>query len=480
MKTKIKSPNGSEKRTWRVSQNNSQSNCAKRTKQILRGVIAAFGIFCVLTTKAQSIDDTQTAPEVTVPTIVSTSSDRGDMRTRSDMVLPSMRYHLQIDVSKTSVTLAPVDVRSVELDAPNQVGINRSVSMSPKSRAQKFLNPDGSTVIVLVIKSTNAYGIGVHFRDFDLAGDDEVYVYGPASDSIVCGPFTKKGPWGSGEFWSGTITGDTAIIELYTKPGEKNRDAFEIFEISHIFAEQEWQLLTNEPEILTCERDAKCYGDLEKNAVGRILFNNAGPHVCTGTLLNDRAQNHIPYFLTANHCVPTQAVAQTVEVWWFYQTSYCNSGVLRSGIVHSTTHANLLVTQRSNDFSLLRLVSFAPGGVVFSGWVSSAQALGAFVFGLHHPGGYTPPSLYSYLRRASGNITSTNYGCSASGLVSGYGINWAVGAAEPGSSGSGLWNSNHRLVGVLSCGDAIPSCTGHHTYSKFANFYPLVRPYIYP
>ncbi len=432
--------------------------------------------FCVLTTKAQSIDNAQAA----VPGIVSTSSDRGDMRTRADTVLPSMRYHLQIDVSQTSATLERLDVRSVELDGPDQIGVNRSVALSSKSRAQKFLNPDGSQVIVLVIKSTNAHGIGVHFRGFDLAGDDEVYVYGPASDSIVCGPFTKKGPWGSGEFWSGTIDGDTAIIEFYTRAGKKNGDAFEIFEISHIFAEQEWQLLTNEPDVLTCERDARCYGDAEKNAVGRILYNNGGPHVCTGTLLNDRAQNRIPYFLTANHCVSTQAIAHTVEVWWFYQTTGCNTGILRSGIVHSTAHANLLVAQRSNDFALLRLLSNAPGGAWFSGWTPASQAAGTAIFGLHHPGGYIPPSLNSYLRRANGSITSTNNGCAASGLVSGYGINWMVGTAEPGSSGSGLWNSSHYLVGALSCGPIPPVCNSHNTYNKFANFYSQIRPYISP
>jgi hypothetical protein len=388
-----------------------------------------------------------------------------------------MRYHLQIDVSQTSATLERLDVRSVELDGPNQIGVNRSVALSSKSRAQKFLDPDGSQVIVLVIKSTNANGIGVHFRGFNLAGDDEVYVYGPASDSIVCGPFTKKGPWGSGEFWSGTISGDTAIIEFYTRAGDKNGDAFEIFEISHIFAEQDWRLLTNEPDILTCERDARCYGDAEKNAVGRILYNNGGPHVCTGILLNDRAQNHIPYFLTANHCVSTQAIAQTVEVWWFYQTTYCNSGILRSGIVHSTAHANLLVAQRSNDFALLRLLSNAPGGALFSGWTSVPQAAGTAIFGLHHPGGYIPPTPNSYLRKAAGSITSTNYGCLA--LVSGYGINWAAGTTEPGSSGSGLWNSSHYLVGVLSCGPIPPVCNSHNGYSKFATFYPQIRPYIY-
>jgi hypothetical protein len=197
-------------------------------------------------------------------------------------------------------------------------------------------------------------------------------------------------------------------------------------------------------------------------------------------LLNNRAQNHIPYFLTANHCVSTQTIARTVEVWWFYQTSACNSGRLRSGIVHSTAHANLLVAQRSNDFALLRLLGNAPGGAVFSGWTSAPQTAGTAIFGLHHPGGYVPPSLGSYLRRATGSITSTNYGCPASGLVSGYGINWTVGTAEEGSSGSGLWNSSHYLVGVLSCGPLTPACNGHNTYSKFANFYPQIRPYIYP
>jgi hypothetical protein len=113
----------------------SERNYARRTKRVRRTLITIFGVFSALITNAPSID-AQTAPEVAVPTIVSTGSDQGDLHTRADTVLPSMRYHSQIDVSQTSV----------------------------------------------------------HFRGFDLAGDDEVYVYGPASDSIVCGPFTKKGP----------------------------------------------------------------------------------------------------------------------------------------------------------------------------------------------------------------------------------------------------------------------------------------------
>jgi hypothetical protein len=179
--------------------------------------------------------------------------------------------------------LEPLDIRSFALE-PNQIGVNRSVEVSPNTRAQKFVNPDGSEVIVLIIKSSGASGIGVHFRNFALTDAEEVYVYGAGSDSIVFGPYTNNGPWSSGDFWSGTVNGDTVVIEFYTRPDE-NGKGFEIFEISHVFSEPDWRSRSDEPYVLACEHDASCYGDAEKNAVGRFVFNNNGPHVCTGTLL---------------------------------------------------------------------------------------------------------------------------------------------------------------------------------------------------
>jgi Trypsin-like peptidase domain len=418
----------------------------------------------------------QTEPEETVPSTVSTSSDNGGMRTRAEIDLPNVRYGAQIDLNQPSVILERLDFRSFVLE-PNQIGVNRSVELSPNTRAQKFANPDGSELIVLIIKSSGASGISIHFRSFALADGEEAYVYGAGPDSIVFGPYTDKGPWGSGEFWSGTINGDTILIELYTRPDEKGK-GFEIFEISHIFSELDWRSRSDEPDVLACEHDASCYSGTEKNAVGRFVFNNNGAHVCTGTLLNDLAQDNTPYFLTANHCVPTQTVAQTVELYWFYQTTSCNSGVLRSW-VHSPPGANLLATQGSNDFSLLRLLNNAPGGTVFVGWTSAAQSAGTSVFGLHHPDGYIPPSVPSYLRRSSGSIMGTNASCL--NLVNGYQIGWATGTAEPGSSGSGLFASNsQQLVGVLSCGPVPPTCNNAWAnYSKFSNFYSQIRPFIY-
>jgi hypothetical protein len=211
-------------------------------KTKIKGVIA-FGmlsaasltILFALPTQ-QPNNNARAESEVTVPSTVSSSSDNGGMRTRADTVLPSVRYGWHPDPNVASVALEPLDVRSVTMNAPNQIGVNRSVAVSPKTRAQKLVNPDGSQIIVVVIKSSGASGISVHFRNFALAAGDEVYVYGPAADSIVFGPYTNKGPWGSDEFWSGTIVGDRAVIEFHTRTDEKKK-GFEIFEISHIFPE---------------------------------------------------------------------------------------------------------------------------------------------------------------------------------------------------------------------------------------------------
>ena len=62
-----------------------------------------------------------------------------------------------------------------------------------------------------------------------------------------------------------------------------------------------------------------------RNGVARILYEtSAGSFVWSGTLLNNRQQDFIPYFLTAAHCVHTEEEARSVTAFWLYQTQTCN------------------------------------------------------------------------------------------------------------------------------------------------------------
>src|SRR5690606_26267043 len=65
----------------------------------------------------------------------------------------------------------------------------------------------------------------------------------------------------------------------------------------------------------SCHLDVTCSDDWAESArgVGMIVFEQGGSsRVCSGSLLNTRASTFDPYFLTAAHCLKTEAVARTV------------------------------------------------------------------------------------------------------------------------------------------------------------------------
>lgn len=416
--------------------------------------------------------------------VASATSPANDPRQQRRVItdLPSQAYHLAINVAETAYNLQPLSASRQQALAPRQIGIGRNVGLLSAMQGQWHENADGTAIRLLAITSTGAQGLRVHIQNLDLPAGDRLYIYGKATESNIQGPFSGKGPFKDGEFWSGTIEGNTAIIEHYMRGAEQ---PFHISQVSHLVT-----LPTPSdfaPELLSCHQDAMCFNDPEKDSVARFDYlRGADSFVCTGSMLNDRAADFQPYFLTASHCISTPDTARTVELFWFYRTTACNSGILSTNYVRTTGGTNLLVTDRNSDSTLLRILGSVPSGIRFSGWSPSAETIGASVISLSHPDGYTPPSPISYLRRASGQITSTATNCNATGLLNGYFVNWSAGATEPGSSGSGLWvtnNGQNFLIGVLSCGPSTPTCTSSALvglYGKFSDFYPLAQPFIDP
>jgi hypothetical protein len=440
----------------------------------LRALCATLAFWCFQFQAAAENDQDHMVSAILAPLV-----PEPGRATRQNSDLPSKRYGLIPDITAFTVGLSRFERSYVVPFERNQIGVHRHVGVTSRSHGHAFQNSDGSEVVFVAITSPGALSMRVHFDGFDIPDGDEVYVYGNTGDSSAAGPYELKGLWNDGDFWSATIEGDTAIIEYYRK-GRSGE--FSIPEVAHVYEELHAEGSPNAPDTLTCEVDASCFSDAEKNAVARIVFEDNGSYVCTGTALNDRAEDFAPYFLTANHCVDTQTVARTVQSYWFYQTTSCNSGTLKNWIRRSSG-ADLLVTDRSNDSTLLRLIDSVPAGAWFSGWDSSTIAAGTAVFGLHHPDGYSPPSVNSHLRRSSGSIATTSSSCSDSGLVSAFNVEWSSGTIEGGSSGSGLWTTNSQgahLVGALSCGPDPDTCSSPYgIYAKFSNFYPQIRSIIY-
>ncbi|HEV3409908.1 MAG TPA: trypsin-like peptidase domain-containing protein, partial [Chthoniobacterales bacterium] len=396
------------------------------------------------------------------------------------VVLPSERYGLSIDLPSVTHDLGQITVPVDAPARPLRIGVARAVEISPVANASRFRNADGTQVIVSAIRSPGAQALRLHFVGFEIAAGDEVYVLSGTDNAVRDGPYRARGLWNDGDFWSATIEGDTAVIEYHVK-GEPG--TFSISEVSHIYRDAGSDLAA--PDVLACEIDASCSSEGPKSAVGRIIFVSGGDsYVCTGTLLNNSNGDRTPYFLTASHCVGTQSEAQTVEAYWLYQTTSCNSNTLRGDWARTTGGADLLATRRAEDSSLIRFVASVPPSVTFAGWTAAPQNFNTTVLALHHPGGSSPPSVQSYLRRSVGRISATSASCSASGLSVGYTVDWTSGTTEGGSSGSGIFINDGNVsyvVGVLSCGPAADTCSdSYDDYGKFSSFYPLVQQYLNP
>lgn len=249
--------------------------------------------------------------------------------------------------------------------------------------------------------------------------------------------------------------------------------------VSHIFAELEQvtsdALLSKINQSDSCNLDAVCDANyaLQSNAVARMLFTSGGnTYACTGTLLNDAQSSGTPYFLSANHCISTQAAASSLQTDWFYQSSGCNTRALSSRATKLYNGATLLHASSSTDVSFMRLNDAPPAGAYFAGWDASAtvQANRTPIVGLHHPAG---DMLKISKGEVSGLTSCTTTGDGQFGCTGNTGnfymVTWSSGTTQGGSSGSALFSSDGRyVVGTLYGGSA--SCTSTNALDIYGRF----------
>lgn len=223
-----------------------------------------------------------------------------------------------------------------------------------------------------------------------------------------------------------------------------------------------------------CELDASCADQYatERNAVARMTYVGSDNryYYCTGSLLNNTRRDLTPYFLSANHCISTQASATSLRTDWFFRSASCNSFEPSAQTTALQRGATLLYATAAHDATLMRLNDAAPAGATLAGWDARGTAVtGTAIYGLHHPQGdllkYSEGQVQSYRNcsLSAGSITC-NPGNAQSDFVN---VGWSKGVTEGGSSGSAMF-AGGRVVGTLSGGSS--SCTvsgGSDVYSRF-------------
>src|SRR5262245_51876733 len=211
--------------------------------------------------------------------------------------------------------LAPLsESESARLIGPasrlKRIGVQRQVAAHALAAGAWETTAEGTRVWRIAIHSPGARGMRVEFSDFNV-GAGKVWVHDGTS---TAGPYTGRGLFDDGTFVSAAVYSDSAAIE-YEPAGDAYAELEPPFQIKSIVHQAMTALdaaAGKKDPAEYCELDVNCYSEWKSSltSVAQISFLVDGDEgLCSGSLLATRDNSLKPYFLTAGHCVPTEAVA---------------------------------------------------------------------------------------------------------------------------------------------------------------------------
>ena len=147
---------------------------------------------------------------------------------------PGMKLAPPPQVALKKLTAAD---RPKQVDGAMIAGMHRTLPADALKRGRWTKLASAQSVWRLGLKSPDASGIRVHFRDFDVAGGS-VWIYSTAGTKPeVAGPYSGGGPNRDGDFWSDVVFADRVVIEYKPAHGVRasGTPPFRIPEISHLW-----------------------------------------------------------------------------------------------------------------------------------------------------------------------------------------------------------------------------------------------------
>jgi len=381
-----------------------------------------------------------------------------------------------LDASLQPVLVPPPDMQEVrEQDArandlgpaPFRIGVLMTPvggNVSSSTDGIWDVLPDGTEIWTLVIQTPGARGSSIEFLNLDLPDGAMLLIRNSAGELQT---WTGKGPNGNGYLQTPIIEGELAEVQYVAPPGVAGDPGILIDRVSHIYRlgalDPQDDHGSDDRVTYACHIDVMCpinggnADPTSRDAVGAMFF--SGNTICSGALLADLDPNTFKgWFLTANHCISTQAVVNTLTIYWKYQKPSCGGLTPSLASRPQSTGGTLISTSAQTDFCLIRTANdpyfpgHAAGSPTFAAWTSTAPANGSLVRGIHHPN-------FEYRRWSEGNTTVSGQICGGLSTSFFYYGDWkttvdavnpyAGGMTEGGSSGSPLFNSSWEVIGQL-------------------------------
>jgi hypothetical protein len=340
-------------------------------------------------------------------------------------------------------------------EAPYRFGFEHETAFGMNQASWRSIENDKS-IWQFGIECTGARSINLIFEDFFLPKGSEMFIWSADREEFI-GSFNHKNNQDYRVLATSILQHDKIVVEVQAMNAVKEQVSFVVSMVVHgyrpvlmnHFAEFD---LERGPYGTSgsCNNNVNCpvgaAWQVEKRSVALIL--SGGSASCTGVLVNNTANDGTPYFLTANHCYSSGATPSWVFVF-NHETTGCTGS---TGPTNQTISGCTLRARRAgSDFCLVQLSSAPPQNynVQYAGWDATDAVTVTSATGIHHPSGD--------LKKISFENNAVPQG-TWSGAETWDVQQWDDGITEGGSSGSPLFDQNHRIIGQLFGGAS--ACSG--------------------
>lgn len=324
---------------------------------------------------------------------------------------------------------------------------------------------NGDRVWRYALRSNGALALSVQFEDFYMPRGAELFVYS-ADFRHVIGSFGPHNNRAGGQFGTQLVVGDEVVVEYLEPAASAGQGSFTISGVFHAYRMVPEAEASNRDfgDSDACQVNVNCpagnnWQD-EKRGVVRIFVveGNQGGW-CSGSLVNNTAQDCSPYILTALHC-GVNASASNMNQWVFYfnfEAAGCSNPSNGNALDNQTMTGCVRRADSGDnggdsgsDYLLVELNNNVPESynAFYNGWRrnNSGSSSGASI---HHPAGDIKKiSTYSSALQSTtwGGPAGSHWLVFWSANVSGFGV------TEGGSSGSPIFDNQGLIIGTLTGG----------------------------
>ena len=344
-------------------------------------------------------------------------------------------------------------------------GIGTDVQINLQNEGEWILLPNGDRLWRLKIMVRGSESLTFLYDDFWLPKGAQFYLYSE-NESEVLGAFTSENNKPSGQFSTATIYDDVVYLE-YREPmqvaGKGRISINKIMQKPMGISRSGGEFGFGASSL--CHVNVNCTQGQslrqQKRGVARIVMFLEGAEgtflgYCTGTLMNNTAQDQTPYLLTAYHCV-VEGFTPLYDQWQFdfgYESSNCTNPI-NEPVTRTIVGCEQVSGRQESDFLLLKLTNEVPSSFnpYYCGWKVTSNELPTNSKMISHPCGDVKKVSVDNRNTALLHPAPINWAEYTSSPNTHIRVEFDEGFSQLGGSGAPLFGEDGLIYGQLHGGN---------------------------